>query len=71
MRRLASILNLRGGVGIGRSLLTGDGHELKTDGIPSGGLQWRPASHYAMEVRFDHLTSTGTNVIGLQFQVPF
>ena len=68
---LASTLNLRGGVGIGRSMLSGDGHELKTDGILSIGLQWRPASHYAMEVRFDHLTATGTNVIGLQFQVPF
>lgn len=62
---------LRGGVGIGRSMLSGNGHELKTDGILSIGLQWRPASHYAMEVRFDHLTATGTNVIGLQFQVPF
>ena len=62
---------LRGGVGIGRSMLSGDGHELKTDGILSVGLQWRPASHYAMEVRFDHLTTTGTNIIGLQFQVPF
>jgi hypothetical protein len=45
--------------------------ELKTDAILSIGLQWRPASHYATEVRFDHLTATGTNVIGLQFQVPF
>ena len=68
---LANALNLRGGVGIGRSMLSGDGHELKADGILSVGLQWRPASHYAMELRFDHLTSTGTNVIGLQFQVPF
>ena len=62
---------LRGGLGLGRSMLSGDGHELKTDGIVSVGLQWRPANHYAMEVRYDHLTSTGTNVIGLQFQVPF
>ena len=68
---LANALNLRGGIGLGRSMLSGDGHELKTDGILSVGLQWRPASHYAMEVRFDHLTTTGTNVIGLQFQVPF
>ena len=62
---------LRGGVGIGRSMLSGNGHELKTDAILSIGLQWRPANHYAMEVRFDHLTTTGTNIIGLQFQVPF
>lgn len=68
---LGNQLALRGGVGIGRSMLSGNGHELKTDGILSIGLQWRPASHYAMEVRFDHLTATGTNVIGLQFQVPF
>ena len=68
---LGNQLALRGGVGIGRSMLSGNGHELKTDGILSVGLQWRPASHYAMEVRFDHLTATGTNVIGLQFQVPF
>ena len=68
---LGNQLALRGGVGIGRSMLSGNGHELKTDGILSVGLQWRPASHYAMEVRFDHLTTTGTNIIGLQFQVPF
>jgi hypothetical protein len=68
---LGNQLALRGGIGIGRSMLSGNGHELKTDGILSIGLQWRPASHYAMEVRFDHLTATGTNVIGLQFQVPF
>ena len=68
---LSNQFALRGGVGIGRSLLTGDGHELRTDGIVSVGLQWHPASHYAMEVRYDHLTSTGTNIIGLQFQVPF
>jgi hypothetical protein len=68
---LGNQLALRGGVGIGRSMLSGNGHELKTDGILSIGLQWRPASHYAMEVRFDHLTATGTNVIGLQFQIPF
>jgi hypothetical protein len=68
---LGNQLALRGGVGIGRSMLSGNGHELKTDGILSIGLQWRPASHYAMEVRFDHLTATGTNVIGLRFQVPF
>ncbi len=68
---LGNQLALRGGVGIGRSMLSGNGHELKADGILSIGLQWRPARHYAMEVRFDHLTTTGTNVIGLQFQVPF
>ena len=68
---LADKFNLRGGIGIGRSNLVGDGHELVTDGVISVGLQWRPAAHYAMEVRVDRLTKTGTNVIGLQFQVPF
>ena len=68
---LADKFNLRGGIGIGRSNLIGNGHELVTDGVLSVGLQWRPAQHYAMEVRFDRLTRTGTNVIGLEFQVPF
>ena len=68
---LADRFNLRGGIGIGRSNLVGDGHELVTDGAVSVGLQWRPDAHYAMEVRVDRLTRTGTNVIGLQFQVPF
>ena len=68
---LVDKLALRGGIGIGRSNLVGDGHELVTDGIVSVGLQWRPASHYAMELGFDHLTRTGTNVFDLQFQVPF
>jgi hypothetical protein len=68
---LASTLNLRGGLGIGRSNLVGAGNELVTDGIVSAGLQWRPASHYAMELRFDYLTKTQTRIIGLQFQVPF
>ena len=68
---LGNALALRGGVGIGRSMLSGDGHVLKTDGILSVGLQWHPVPHYAMEVRYDRLTSTGTNVFGLYFQVPF
>jgi hypothetical protein len=71
--RLADAFNLRGGIGIGRSNLEGDavGHQLVTDGVLSLGLQWRPGPHYAMEVRADHLTTTGTTVFALQFQVPF
>jgi hypothetical protein len=70
---LSDVFNLRGGVGIGRSNLIGDnaGHQLVTDGVLSLGLQWRPVKHYAMEVRVDHLTTTGTTTVGLQFQVPF
>jgi hypothetical protein len=68
---LADKLALRGGIGIGRSNLVGNGHELVTDGIVSIGLQWRPARHYAMEARYDRLTRTGTNLFSLQFQVPF
>ena len=71
--KLANAFNLRGGIGIGRSNLEGDaaGHQLVTDGVLSLGLQWHPVPHYAMEVRVDHLTTTGTTVFGLQFQVPF
>ena len=71
--KLADAFNLRGGVGIGRSNLLGDavGNQLVTDGVLSLGLQWHPVPHYAMEVRVDHLTTTGTTAFGLQFQVPF
>ena len=71
--KLADAFNLRGGVGIGRSNLLGDaaGNQLVTDGVLSLGLQWHPVPHYAMEVRVDHLTTTGTTTFGLQFQVPF
>ncbi len=69
---LASVLNLRGGLGIGRSNLVGGGsHELVTEGIASAGLQWRPSAHYAMELRLDFLTRTDTRIVSVQFQVPF
>jgi hypothetical protein len=68
---LANTLNLRGGIGIGRSRLGGNGHELDGEGVLSLGLQWRPFSHFAMEVHVDRLTKTGTNAVGLLMQVPF
>lgn len=70
---LADRFNLRGGLGVGRSKLDGDkaGRQLVSDGVVSVGLQWRPVDHYAMEVRVDHLTTSGTTMFGLQFQVPF
>ena len=66
-------LNVRGGVGVGRSNLINDqvGNKLVVDGALSLGLQWRPGPHYAMEVRVDHLTTSGTTVTSLLFQVPF
>ena len=71
---LAHTLNLRGGVGVGRTRLADNSperHEMVTDGVLSLGLQWRPADHFAMELRVDHLTASDTTTVGLQFQVPF
>ena len=68
--------NLVGGLGLGRTKLDdGDGGSAEsktiTDGIVSAGLQWRPNTHYAMELRVSHLTSSNTTSTSLQFQVPF
>jgi hypothetical protein len=69
---LASQLNLKGGLGVGRTNLDqGPNSDTRTDAILSIGLQWRIAKHYAMELRVDHLTASATTSAGLQFQVPF
>ncbi len=71
---LAPKLNLKGGLGIGRSNLDEGpygAHKITSDGVLSVGLQYRFATHYAMELRVDHLTSSDVTSVGLQFQVPF
>ncbi len=71
---IAPKLNLKGGLGIGRSNLdegVDDAHKLIADGLVSVGLQYRFARHYAMELRVDHLTSSGVTSAGVQFQIPF
>ena len=71
---LAPKLNLKGGLGIGRSNLDEgpDGaHKITSDGLLSVGVQYRFATHYAMELRADHLTSSDVTSVGVQFQVPF
>ena len=69
---LGSQLNLKGGVGVGRTNIDeGPNDQTRTDGIFSIGLQWRIAKHYAMELHVDRLTSSATTSAGLQFQVPF
>jgi len=42
-----------------------------TDGLLSLGLQYRFHTHYAMEVRVSHLTSSGVTSTALQAQFPF
>ena len=42
-----------------------------TDGLLSLGLQYRFHTHYAMEVRGSHLTSSGVTSTALQAQFPF
>lgn len=70
---LASSLRLKGGLGIGTSRLDGGDTDVKhdTDGLLSAGLQWRPWTHFALELHVDHLTRTGTTSTGLMAQVPF
>lgn len=74
---VASSVNLKGGLGIGRSRLdngvynnSGDvAHD--TDGLLSAGLQWRPSTHFALELHVDHLTKSGVTATSLMAQVPF
>ncbi len=70
---LASTLRLKGGLGIGSSRLDGGPTDAKhdTDGLLSAGLQWRPWTHFALELHVDHLTRTGITSTGLMAQVPF
>ena len=69
-------LKLTGGLGVGRTKLddgnggTADSKTL-TDGLLSLGLQYRFGTHYAMELRASHLTSSGVTSTTLQAQIPF
>jgi len=71
---LTGPLNLTGGVGLGRTSLNrgipGD-HVESTEGIVSAGLQYRPFTHFALELHFDYLTRTHERNLALMAQVPF
>ncbi|MBW8778592.1 MAG: outer membrane beta-barrel protein [Vitreoscilla sp.] len=71
---LVSKLDLTAGLGAGRTGLNGGapGHrEDTTDGIVSAGLQYRPFTHFALELHFDYLTHTHERNLVLMAQVPF
>jgi Outer membrane protein beta-barrel domain len=73
---IAEKFNLTGGLGIGRTKIdNGQGNATSsqsiTDGLLSVGLQWHPSTHYAMELRVQHLTTSSVTSTSLQFQVPF
>jgi len=71
---LASKLDLTAGLGAGRTGLNGGapGHRKDmTDGIASAGLQYRPFTHFALELHFDYLTHTHERNLVLMAQVPF
>jgi hypothetical protein len=71
---LASKLDLTAGLGLGRTNLdTGiPGNRTDTlDGIVSTGLQFRPFTHFALELHFDYLTHTHERNLVLMAQVPF
>ena len=71
---LGDHFNLKAGAGVGRTRMDVSqdvGRSNITDGALSLGLQWRVGSHYAMELRVDHLTRSDVTSTGLQFQWPF
>lgn len=71
---LGAYFNLKAGAGVGRTRMDVSPDISRsniTDGALSLGLQWRAATHYAMELRVDHLTRSGVTSTGLQFQWPF
>jgi hypothetical protein len=73
---IADKFNLTGGLGIGRTKIdNGQGNATSsqsiTDGLVSVGLQWHPNTHYAMELRVQHLTTSSVTSTSLQVQVPF
>jgi hypothetical protein len=74
MLPLASHLNLNGGLGIGSTSLnrgTPGDHVQTGDGVVSAGLQYRPFTHFALELHVDYLTRTHERNIALTAQVPF
>ena len=65
---------LKLGAGVGRTRMDVSPNVASndiTDGALSLGLQWRAGSHFAMELRVDHLTRSDVTSTGLQFQWPF
>lgn len=71
---LETTLNLTGGLGLGRTSLnrgTPGDHIESTEGVVSAGLQYRPFTHFALELHFDYLTRTHERNIALMAQVPF
>ncbi len=70
---LADKFNFMGGLGIGRTDLkrSTSGHDTRTDGVVSAGLQVTFVKHYAMELRMDYLTQTHERNLVLMAQIPF
>jgi hypothetical protein len=42
----------------------------ETGGIATVGLQWKPATHYAMSLEYSYLTAGNVGAVSLLFQVP-
>ena len=71
---LASKLDLTTGLGLGRTNLDGGipgNREDSTEAIVLTGLQFRPFTHFALELHFDYLTHTHERNLVLMAQVPF
>jgi hypothetical protein len=72
---LASNVNLMGGLGIGTVSwfhgFDGATKASQTTPVLSGGLQWKPRQHFAMELHADYLTSAKVLNYALLFEIPF
>lgn len=71
---LAGKLNLTTGLGLGRTSLNRGApgnHVESTEGVASAGLQYRPFTHFALELHVDYLTKTHERNLALMAQVPF
>ena len=69
---IAPKLFVDGGLGIAKTHLDAPGGPVHvTEGVVSTGLQYRFATHFATELRYEWLTHTGTSALHLMLQVPF
>ena len=72
---LAPNINAMGGLGLGTvsyfSAFDGSAKSSQTTPVLSGGLQWKPRQHFAMELHADYLTSAKVLNYALLFEIPF
>jgi hypothetical protein len=71
---ITAYFDLEGALGAGCTHLNGGdppSTRTLTEGIVSAGIGHRASDHFAMALRYDWLTHTGTSAVTLVFNVPF